>query len=105
MEKANKALSMMSERMIQFSQAGPRQTPPATSGLRPHECGNMEELRAAVHKTRDPLNAIAVFARKLEKKLSPDSDEGRYVRVIVQASSKLESALDALEHKKQVLEA
>jgi HD-like signal output (HDOD) protein len=101
MEKANRALSALSEKMIRINEADSKFALPTLSGLSSHGTPVREAMEAVVHEIRNPLTAIGGFARKLEKTLDPASDEWQYVRVIVEESMKLESALDQLEHQKR----
>ncbi len=101
MEKANRALSALSERLIQLNEAESRFALPTLSGLSSHGTPVREALQAVVHEIRNPLTAIGGFARKLERTLNPASDEWQYVRVIVEESAKLESALDELAQRER----
>jgi nitrogen-specific signal transduction histidine kinase len=96
MEKANRALSVLSERMIQMNEAGSAFALPTFAGLSRKDTPIRETVQAVVHEIRNPLTAIGGFARKLEKTLDPASDEWQYVRVIVEESTKIEFALDEL---------
>jgi len=96
MEKANKALSVLSERMIQMNEAGSAFALPTFAGLSIKDTPIRETVQAVVHEIRNPLTAIGGFARKLEKRLDPASDEWQYIHVIVEESTKIESALDEL---------
>jgi HD-like signal output (HDOD) protein len=93
MEKANRALSVLSERMIQMNEADSKFALPTFAGLNAKDTPVREAVQAVVHEIRNPLTAIGGFARKLEKTLDPASDEWQYVRVIVEESTKLEFAL------------
>jgi len=52
-----------------------------------------------VHEIRNPLTAIGGFARKLEKRLNPASEEWQYVRIIIEESMRLELAINELTGK------
>ena len=99
MEKANRALSELSERMIQINESDSRFALPTFAGLSSKDTPVNEALQAVVHEIRNPLTVIGGFARKLEKTLNPASDEWQYVCVIVEESTKLESALDKLARR------
>jgi len=99
MEKANRALSVLSERMIQMNEADSKFALPTFAGLGTKDTPVREAVQTVVHEIRNPLTAIGGFARKLEKTLSHASDEWQYVRIIVEESTKLESALDELARK------
>ncbi|HTZ17886.1 MAG TPA: HDOD domain-containing protein [Dissulfurispiraceae bacterium] len=101
MEKANRALSAISERMLQINEADSKFAMPTFSGFSSRGTPAREALQAIVHEVRNPLTAIGGFARKLEKNLDPASEEWEYVRVIVEEATKLETRLDELERKER----
>ena len=98
-EKANRALSVLSERIIQMNEADSKFALPTFAGLSTKDTPVREAVQAVVHEIRNPLTAIGGFARKLEKTLNPASDEWQYVCIIVEESTKLEFALDELARK------
>jgi len=99
MEKANNALSAISERMIQISEGDAKFAMPTFSGLSSRGTPVREALQAVVHEVRNPLTAIGGFAKKLEKNLNPASEEWEFVHVIVEEATKLESKLDEMERR------
>ena len=99
MEKANTALSALSERVMQLSETGVKPLP-VTSVSRREKMSLGEAMQLVVHEIRNPLTAIGGFARKLEKTLNPATEEWQYVSIIVQEASRLESAIDELTGKK-----
>lgn len=98
-EKANRALSSISEKMIQINEADSRFALPTFAGLSARDSGAKKALQAVAHEIRNPLVTIGGFARKLERTLNPSSNEWQYVRIIVEESARLESALDDLAHR------
>ncbi|MGO9378232.1 MAG: HDOD domain-containing protein [Dissulfurispiraceae bacterium] len=98
-EKANKALSALSEKMIQINEADSRFALPTFAGLNTQDSAAKKALQAVAHEIRNPLVTIGGFARKLERTLNPASNEWQYVRIIVEESARLESALDDLAHR------
>ncbi len=98
-EKANKALSALSEKIIQVNEADSRFVLPTFAGLGAQDSTARKALQAVAHEIRNPLVTIGGFARKLEKTLNPASNEWQYVRIIVEESARLESALDDLAHR------
>jgi HD-like signal output (HDOD) protein len=101
MEKANTALGALSERVMQLSDAGGGNTLPTFPGSGREKMSVGNAMQGVVHEIRNPLTAIGGFARKLEKTLNPASEEWQYVRIIVDESSRLEAAIDALTGKSQ----
>ena len=100
-EKANKALSAISEKIIQVNEADSRFVLPTFAGLGVQDSAARKALQAVAHEIRNPLVTIGGFARKLERTLDPASNEWQYVRIIVEESARLESALDDLSHRDQ----
>jgi HD-like signal output (HDOD) protein len=100
-EKANKALSAISEKIIRVNEADSRFVLPTFAGLGVQDSAARKALQAVAHEIRNPLVTIGGFARKLERTLDPASNEWQYVRIIVEESARLESALDDLSHRDQ----
>ena len=53
-------------------------------------------LEAVAHEIKNPLVAIAGFAKRLSKALDPCSDGGRYAQIILKESLRLEKALSRM---------
>jgi len=101
MDKANAALSSLFIRVTNLSDMRMMTNlPPSLSSGR-KEITVGEALQVVVHEIRNPLTAIGGFARKLEKRLNPASEEWQYVRIIVEEAMRLESAIDELTGKKK----
>ncbi|HMK61162.1 MAG TPA: HDOD domain-containing protein [Dissulfurispiraceae bacterium] len=98
-EKANRALSVLSDRMIQINEADSRFVLPTFAGLDNQSDAAQRTMQAVAHEIRNPLVTIGGFAKKLEKTLNPASSEWQYVRIIVEESVRLEQALDDLARK------
>jgi HD-like signal output (HDOD) protein len=96
MEKANIALSSLFERVTHLNTIKTGNELPTFISSVKKEMSVGEALQVVVHEIRNPLTAIGGFARKLEKKLDPHSEEWQYIRIIVEESSRLESAIDEL---------
>jgi HD-like signal output (HDOD) protein len=93
MEKANKALSQISEKMPVYQEVTDHVSLPSFNSL--DERKNIVEhtLQAVAHEIRNPLLAVGGFARKLATSLDPVSKGGEYVRIILEEASRLEKAL------------
>ncbi|HEY3276546.1 MAG TPA: HDOD domain-containing protein [Syntrophorhabdaceae bacterium] len=101
MEKANHALSLLSERI-----AGLRSDPPlpsfeSLSDTPAGQASNISEtLQAVAHEIRNPLVAVAGFARKLAATVDPGSKGGQYARIILEEALRLETALSEMTAEK-----
>ncbi len=97
MEKANRALSQISEKMTEFQDtAPPKKTLPSFDSL--NEKGDIVDhtLQAVAHEIRNPLTTIGGFAKKLAATLEPSSEEGKYAQVILKEALRLEKALSEM---------
>jgi HD-like signal output (HDOD) protein len=93
MEKANRALSHISEKISSLRYD---KRLPSFETLSQREEGQMfiaETLQAVAHEIRNPLVAVAGFARKLAATVDPHSKGGQYARIILDEAGRLESAL------------
>lgn len=93
MEKANKALSQISEKMSEYKKTTDRISLPSFDSLGERKDIMEYTLRAVAHEIRNPLLAVGGFARKLATSLDPASKGGEYVRIILEEASRLEKAL------------
>ncbi len=93
MEKANKALSQISGKMLEC-QKMPENTPLPSFGSLGEQKELVEHtLQAVAHEIRNPLLAVGGFARKLAASLDPGTKGGEYVKIILEEASRLEKAL------------
>jgi HD-like signal output (HDOD) protein len=86
MEKANIALSRISEKVYQGPLA-------SFSSLDRDDSRVKDTLQAVAHEIRNPLMAVGGFARKLATSLDPASETGKYVAIILAEALRLEKAL------------
>jgi HD-like signal output (HDOD) protein len=99
MEKANSALSGISAKisMMQFQGGGGE--PPSFDTIKEGREGEdavTTTLQAVAHEIRNPLVAVAGFARKLSTTLDPESKGGKYAQIILQEAQRLEEALNQM---------
>jgi HD-like signal output (HDOD) protein len=102
MEKANHALSGISEKisMMQFQRGAAE--PPSFETIKEERNGQdviTNTLQAVAHEIRNPLVAVAGFARKLFSTLDPESKGGKYAQIILQEAQRLEEALNQMKAK------
>jgi nitrogen-specific signal transduction histidine kinase len=100
-EKANAALSTLSEKMIMINEAKAANKLPSFALLDKKDLSVHDAMQVVVHELRNPLTAIGGFAKKLERTLNPMSDEWQYAKVIVEEAARLEVAIDELTGRKK----
>jgi HD-like signal output (HDOD) protein len=93
MEKANKALSQISEKMSEYEGLIQQKTLPSFNSLVEEKDIVEHTLQAVAHEIRNPLLAVGGFARKLSTSLDPSSKGSEYVRIILEEASRLEKVL------------
>ena len=96
MEKANRALSVLSEKLSTGQYHSFQQPLPSFESLSEEakkEPAVAHTLQAVAHEIRNPLMAVGEFAKRLASTLDPQSEGGRYVRIILKESQRLEQAL------------
>jgi len=93
MEKANRALGKLSERISSpfFQQSFPSFEDLTHDGILPEDVDYV--LQAVAHEIRNPLVAVTGFAKRLSTLVDPSSKGGKYVDVILRESKRLEEAL------------
>lgn len=100
MEKANMALTRISERVSKYSRGGavlePEKPLPTFESIDRHEKAVEDTLQAVAHEIRNPLTVVGGFARRLATSSDPDSQIGKYARVILDEAARLEKILATL---------
>jgi HD-like signal output (HDOD) protein len=91
MEKANAALAQISSRISLGNDC--RRTLPTFESIHQGEKTVSQTLQAVAHEVRNPLTAVGGFARRLAAALDPDSEAGKYAKVILDEAQRLEKAL------------
>jgi HD-like signal output (HDOD) protein len=93
MEKANQTLGKISEKISQVRMG---QSLPSFDAL-DAKAGEKDSvsytLQAVAHEIKNPLVAVAGFAKRLARKIDPGSENGRYVRIILEEAMRLEAKL------------
>jgi len=100
MEKANHALSGISEKISMMQFQGGATEPPSFETIKEERNGQdviTNTLQAVAHEIRNPLVAVAGFARKLSSTLDPESKGGKYAQIILQEAQRLEEALNQMK--------
>ena len=96
MEKANRSLGQLSEKMSELSQAAKQCALPSFDSLDGRQQAVARTLQAVAHEIRNPLLAVGGFARRLALALDPVSEGGKYVKIILEETAKLEAALSGM---------
>ncbi len=99
MEKANEALSRLSDRLSKEKDPFRHDHIPSFDSLQKGELIDLT-LQAVAHEIRNPLMSVGGFARRLSSSLDPSSESGRYVRIILEEAMRLEKALSEMTQKK-----
>lgn len=93
MEKANKTLSEISEKMSGYDEKRPL---PSFESLNGREEIVQHTLQAVAHEIRNPLLAVGGFARKLATSFDSDTKGGQYAKIILEEASRLEKAISEM---------
>ena len=98
MEKATAALALLSGRLLERHSLSDTALPSFAS-LQNHEDSAdavRHTLEAVEHEIRNPLTAVGGFVRMLAKTIDPASDQGKYIKVILSETHRLELALKGI---------
>ena len=93
MEKANRALGQISERISSLQEEHALPSFENLSGSPEGRVYVTETLQAVAHEIRNPLVAVAGFAKRLAASIDPLSKEGKYARIILEEARRLDTAL------------
>jgi nitrogen-specific signal transduction histidine kinase len=100
LEKANRALSRISEKIfLDGDRNGDQDHLPTMKNLDKGDDIVTYTLQAVAHKIRNPLLAVGGFARRLSDSLDPETSTGKYIRIILEESERLEKALSEMTHE------
>ena len=96
LEDANQALVRISRTISQYPLEGHQKHLPSFASIdRKDRCVN-DTLQAVAHEIRNPLTAVGGFARRLAVSLDPESQSGKYARVILDETLRLEKILSEI---------
>ncbi len=101
LEKANAALTEISQRLAECA-AGKPATLPTMETLDSGQPTTTEVLQAVMHEIRNPLMTVGGFVTRLARTLGSDSEGSRYVEVILQEASRLEKIMGEMSKKLEV---
>ncbi len=94
MERANRALIRISEKMARQSHEPQARKPlPSFETVSAAEESTAYTLQAIAHEIRNPLTAVGGFARRLAQSVESDSKVARYASVILEEAKRLETIL------------
>ncbi|OPY80755.1 MAG: HDOD domain protein [Syntrophorhabdus sp. PtaU1.Bin058] len=97
MEKANQTLGSISEKVSQIRTGQPLPSFDALGAKAGEKDTVTYTLQAVAHEIKNPLVAVAGFAKRLARKIDPDTENGRYVRIILEEAMRLEAALKEMD--------
>ena len=100
MEKARAVLAYLSGKLPEGHSSPVAGPPPPTSLPKPSNNGTSPirpALETIEHELRDPLTAVGGLVRRLAETVDPASDQGRYIKVILAETERLEQALKGIE--------
>lgn len=96
MEKANRALVQISLKISRCSGKDLQPRLPSFDSIDQKEKAVANTLQAVAHEIRNPLTIVGGFARRLASAADPGTDVGKYARVILEESLRLEKILSEM---------
>jgi HD-like signal output (HDOD) protein len=105
MEKANRALSQISERISNLQHDCSLPSFESLSEKPEGRTSVTETLQAVAHEIRNPLVTVAGFAKRLADTIDPLSKGGKYARIILEETRRLEAALSEMTTERLAKEA
>jgi two-component system, cell cycle response regulator len=94
MEKANRALSNISEQLLKQKESGDLPSFDSLHGRMDRTEDMAYALQAVAHEIRNPLTIVGGFTRRLAKTMDPSSDGWKYIEIILEETRRLERALE-----------
>ena len=101
-EKANSALSRMSEKLSNTEGISGSNSLPSFESIHDNGETASQTLQAVVHEIRNPLSVVGGLTRKLAASIDPNSTGGNYIQIILKEASRLENALSEMVKEKNV---
>jgi HD-like signal output (HDOD) protein len=95
-EKANGALSRMSEKMFNAEGISRTDHLPSFESIHEYQETASQTLQAVVHEIRNPLSVVGGLTRKLASSIDPTSTGGDYIQMILKETLRLENALSEM---------
>lgn len=96
LENANRALARISRTISQPSTERYQRDLPSFSSIDKKDSRVKDTLQAVAHEIRNPLTAVGGFARRLAVSLDPESESGKYAKVILDEALRLEKILSQI---------
>ena len=100
-EKANYALSRMSEKLFNAEGISKPNALPSFESIHEGRQTTSQTLQAVVHEIRNPLLVVGGLTRKLAASIDPNSTGGNYIQIILKEASRLENALSEMVKEKE----
>ncbi|MGA2223454.1 MAG: HDOD domain-containing protein [Syntrophobacteraceae bacterium] len=96
LENANRALVRISQTVSRYPEERHEKNLPSFSSIDRKDRSVEDALQAVAHEIRNPLTAVGGFARRLAVSLDPESQSGKYARVILDEVLRLEKILSEM---------
>jgi two-component system, cell cycle response regulator len=94
MAKANRALGNISEQLLEQKDRNDLPSFDSIHGRDDKSSDMTYALQAVAHEIRNPLTIVGGFTRRLAKTIDPSSDGWKYIKIILEETSRLEHALE-----------